>query len=215
MDDQLMSYLLGHNNEEEIFARLREETGKLPGAGASMQVSPEQGKLLAFLVRICQAKLVIEVGVYTGYSSLSMARALPANGRLVACEWDPRWVKIASRYWEEGGVRDKVDARLGPALETLEGMIAAGETDTYDMAFLDADKRSYLAYFECLLKLIRPGGLIVVDNVLWHGKVADSGVKDKKTEALRQFNAFVAKDARVSTVMLPVGDGMTLCQRLS
>eukprot|EP00850_Spirogloea_muscicola_P012319 SM000079S22437 [mRNA] locus=s79:229959:232088:+ [translate_table: standard] len=195
----------------QMLARLREETAAMPGG--QMQVSPEQGQLLAMLVRLTGAQRCIEVGVFTGYSSISMALALPAHGKLVASDRVPYTTSIAQKYFELAGVSHKVDVRLGAAVDTLTDLLNEGEEGRFDMAFLDADKRSYGRYYELLLKLLRPGGLLVVDNVLWYGSVADPSVMDEKTKYLREFNKFLLTDSRVSISLIPVGDGMTLCRK--
>lgn len=178
-----------------------------------MQVSPDQGQFLAMLVRLMGAERCIEVGVYTGYSSLAVAMALPECGHLVACERDPVSLSVAQKYYEQAGVKQKVDVYHGMALDTLKMLLDKGEANSYDFAFLDADKRNYGEYYELLLQLVRSGGLVVIDNVLWHGKVVDPQENDKRTESLRRFNEFVRLDTRVDTSMVPIGDGMTLCRK--
>lgn len=194
--------------EPPLLARLREETSKLPMA--MMQISPEQGQLLALLVRATRARQCLEVGVFTGYSSLSVASALPQDGKLVACDVSEEWTSIARRYWHEAGVADKIDLRLGSALVTLDEMISQGHANTYDFAFIDADKTNYSHYFERALMLIKPGGLIGVDNTLWYGRPADPEQRDADTMAIRQFNARLHGDQRVDLSLIPIGDGMTL-----
>ncbi len=190
--------------------RLREETAKDPAG--RMQISPELGNLLPMLVRMLGARRCIEVGVFTGYSSLSVARALPDDGRIIACDVSESWTAIARRYWKEAGVDGKIDLRLAPALETLDGLIAQGESGKFDFAFIDADKANYGAYYERLMRLIRPGGLIAIDNVLWYGRVIDTRENDIDTAAIRAFNLKLRADPRVDICMLPVGDGVTLAR---
>ncbi|KAJ9540201.1 hypothetical protein OSB04_026707 [Centaurea solstitialis] len=184
----------------QVLRELREETATMHGS--QMQVSPDQAQLLAMLVQILGAKRCIEVGVYTGYSSLAVALVLPDSGILVACERDKNSLEVAKKYYDRAGVSHKVDVRHGLAADTLNSMIENGEGCSYDFAFVDAEKRMYQDYFELLLKLVRAGGLIVIDNVLWHGKVADPLVNDKKTESIRSFNRALMEDERVSISMV-------------
>lgn len=203
--DYLVSVSL---REAPILRRLREETAAHPKA--SMQVPPEHGQFMAFLTRLTGARNAIEVGVFTGYSSLSVAMAMPEDGRIVACDISDEFTSVARRYWKEAGVEHKIDLRIRPALETLRELMAQGKGGTFDFAFIDADKTSYSNYYECALELLRPGGLIMVDNVLWSGRVADPKETDADTVALRAFNEKVHSDARVFHSMLPLGDGVTL-----
>ncbi len=188
--------------------RMLEETARLPGA--NMQIAPEQASLLSVLTACTGAERTLEVGVFTGLSTLAVARALPAHGKVVAMDVDAGITDRARGYWEEAGVAERIDLRIGPALETLDGLLADGGTGTYDLAFIDADKHNYWHYFERCLMLLRPGGLIVVDNVLWHGKVADREDSDPTTEAIRTFNARLRQDPRVLHAVIPIGDGLTL-----
>jgi predicted O-methyltransferase YrrM len=197
--------------EPPILARLREETAETPDPG--MQVSPEQGQFLAFLARLIGARETLEVGVFTGYSSLSVALALPDDGHIVACDLSLEWTSIARRYWREAGVERKIDLRLQPATETLRQLVAEGRRNTFDFAFIDADKANYQAYFDGAMELVRPGGLIVVDNVLWHGQVIDAAVQDEDTVAIRRFNQQLHDDDRVHVTLVPIGDGLTLAQK--
>lgn len=190
---------------------LRAETAKLPQG--RMQTGADQVALLAFLVSFMQAKRCIEVGVFTGYSSLGVARALPPDGRIVACDVSEEYTAIAQRYWEMAGLRDKIDLRLAPATQTLDAMIAAGESGTYDFAYIDADKTSYDTYYERVLKLLRLNGLIAIDNVLWGGDVARAEEPDDDTRALRALNEKIAGDSRVASIMLSIGDGLTLVRK--
>ena len=197
--------------EPPLLARLREETAALPQAG--MQIAPEQGQFLALLLRLIGARRCIEIGVFTGYSSLCCALALPGDGYLLACDSSAEWTQVARRYWREAYVSHLIDLRLGPAAETLDMEIEAGHEGTYDFAFIDADKAGYAGYYERCLRLLRPGGLIAVDNVLWNGSVIDPGAGDADTEAIREFNERLHADSRVDLSLLPLGDGLTLCRR--
>ena len=178
-----------------------------------MQLSPEQGQLLAFLVELTGAGKAIEVGTFTGYSALCVASALPNDGKLVACDISKEWTAIALRYWQEAGVEDKIDLRIAPAIDTLKDLVDSGEADSFDFALIDADKENYTRYYEKVLELLRVGGLMLVDNVLWGGKVADPTNSDDSTVAIRTFNQKVHQDDRVFLSMLPVGDGMTLVRK--
>ncbi|KAA8516244.1 hypothetical protein F0562_019423 [Nyssa sinensis] len=212
---RLYDYLLTNVREPEILRELREETATM--RGSQMQVSPDQAQLLAMLVQILGAERCIEVGVYTGYSSLAIALVLPESGHLVACEKDASSLEVAKRYYDRAGVLHKVDVKHGLAADALKSMIQRGEVDSYDFAFVDAEKRMYQEYFELLLQLspmqVRIGGVIVIDNILWHGKVADPQVNDSKTISIRNFNRNLMGDKRVSISMVPIGDGMTICRK--
>jgi caffeoyl-CoA O-methyltransferase len=168
---------------------------------------------MALLVQLTGARRCLEVGVFTGYSSLAVALALPDGGRIVACDVSEEWTTVARRYWSAAGVAHKIDLRLAPALETLEGLLAAGEAGSYDFAFLDADKENYLRYYELALGLVRPGGLIVADNTLWSGRVIDPSNGEAATVALRRFNETVHTDDRIDLSLVPVGDGLTLARK--
>lgn len=194
--------------EPKILAQLRAETAQNPRGG--MQISPEQGQFMAFLVRLMGAKKTLEIGVFTGYSSLVVALALPPEGRIVACDVDAQVTDVARRYWQKAGVGDRIDLRIAPALDTLDRLIANGEDNTFDFAFIDADKRNYLNYYEKALTLVRPGGIIAIDNVLWFGQVADPQVNDPRTQAIRDFNQTLKKDERIELTLVPIGDGLTL-----
>ena len=210
LTEQLYGYLLANSlREPEILARLRAETLNQPHG--IMQISPVQGQFMAFLLKLIGAAKTLEVGVFTGYSSLITALTLPSDGHLVACDVSEEYTSIARRYWAEAGVADKITLRLAPALETLDGLLADGQAGTFDFAFIDADKANYDGYYERVLKLIRPGGLIIFDNMLWYGKVADQSVQDADTVALRALNAKLHRDERVFVSLVPVGDGMSLC----
>jgi predicted O-methyltransferase YrrM len=213
LDEKLYDYLLGVSvREADILKKLRAETAKLPMS--VMQIAPEQGQFMALLVRLINAKKTLEIGVFTGYSSLVVALALPADGKIVACDIDAEYTAIASRYWQEAGVAHKIDLQLAPALETLERLIANGEANTFDFVFIDADKNNYENYYEKSLQLIRPGGLIAIDNVLWSGRVADTADTDKRTAAIRDFNQKLYNDSRVNISLVPIADGLTLAIKL-
>ena len=210
LSNRIYQYLLSVSVEEvEVLSQLRAETAKLPAS--RMQISPDCGQLMSLLVRLLGAKKTLDIGVFTGYSSLVVALALPVDGKVIACDIDPKSTAIARRYWEAAGVSDKVDLHLAPAIETLDKLISAGEKESFDFAFIDADKRNYYNYYKRALELLRPGGLIVVDNVLWSGRVADpEDTTDKRTVAIREFNQKLHKDKRVTISMLSIGDGFTL-----
>jgi O-methyltransferase len=212
LTDQVYSYLLDASLREPPALRaLREETWHRKQR--SMQIAPEQGQFMALLARLTGARRCIEVGVFTGYSSLVTALALPDDGRIVACDISEEWAAVARRYWREAGVQHKIDLRLGPALETLDAMLAAGERERYDLAFLDAQKTEYLGYYERCLELLRPGGLIMVDNTLWDGRVADPAAADEDTVAIRHFNETLHRDERIDLSLVPIGDGLTLARK--
>jgi caffeoyl-CoA O-methyltransferase len=193
--------------EPEVLRRLREETASMPMAG--MQISPEQGQFMALLVRLIGARRYLEVGTFTGYSALAVALALPKDGRVVACDVSREWTAIGERYWREAGVASKIELRLAPAIETLDALIAA-KAPAFDFAFIDADKENYDAYYERALKLVRRGGLIAIDNVLWSGSVINPAKRDADTTAIRALNTKLLKDERIDLSLLPIGDGLTL-----
>ena len=212
LTETLYDYMLGASlRETDVQRRLREATASLPGA--IMQIPPEQGQFMALLAELTGAQRCIEVGVYTGYSALSVALALPKNGKLIACDIDPSNTEIAQHYWREAGVENIIELRLGPALGTLNHLIDEGGTGSYDMAFIDADKTEYNHYYEALMTLLRPRGLLIADNVLWAGRVADPSHKDPDTNALRSFARKLHGDKRVSTSLLPVADGLLLAMK--
>jgi predicted O-methyltransferase YrrM len=194
--------------EPAVLRRLRDETASNPRA--TMQITADQGQFMALLIQLMGARRALEVGVFTGYSSLAVALALPADGQLVACDVSEEYTAVARRYWKEAGVDPKIDLHLRPALETLRQLLAEGRHGTFDFAFIDADKSNYDAYYECALQLLRPGGLIMIDNVLWSGRVADPNDNDPDTAAIRALNEKLHADARVSLSMLSIGDGVTL-----
>ena len=209
LENQLYDYLLSISlREPDILAALREETAQHPMG--KMQIAPEQGQFLELLVQLMGAKKTIEIGVFTGYSSLCVALALPPNGQIIACDVSEEYTAIARRYWEAAGVANKISLQLGSAINTLDKLIAEGQAGTFDFAFIDADKENYEAYFERSLQLVRNGGLIVIDNVLWSGRVADPQVQDESTTAIRTFNDKLRNDPRVTLSVVPIGDGLTL-----
>jgi caffeoyl-CoA O-methyltransferase len=209
LDARTRAYLLAHTAPEpEIATRLREETAAMPEGG--MQISPEQGAFMALLMPLLGVRSALEVGTFTGYSALRTALALPEDGRLVCCDVSEAFTAVGRRYWREAGVESRIELRIAPATETLAAMIDAGETGQFDFAFIDADKSNYDAYYEDCLKLVRPGGLIAVDNVLWSGAVADPAKTDADTAALKALNDKLRDDDRITMAMLPLGDGLTL-----
>ena len=212
LDDRLYRYLVDHSvHEPEVLTALRLETALHPMA--QMQIAPEQGQFMALLVQLLGVKKALEVGVFTGYSALRVALALPPEGKLVACDVSEEYTAIARRYWEKAGVAAKIDLRIAPATETLNELIQAGETNSFDFAFIDADKSSYPTYYEQVLQLVRPGGLIALDNVLWSGQVADPAVQDRRTNTLRALNDAIHNDDRVVASLVPIADGLTLAMK--
>ena len=210
--DEIQRYLVEHSvREPEVLARLRAATASLPLA--QMQIGAEQGQLMGLLAKLVGAKRCIEIGVFTGYSSLAVALALPQDGRILACDVSEEWTAIARRFWREAGVEHKIELQLQPAVRTLEQRLAAGEAGSYDFAFIDADKESYDTYYELLLQLLRPGGLITLDNTLWSGHVANPSNRDPDTVALRALNDKLHRDERIDLSLLPVGDGLTLARK--
>jgi len=179
-----------------------------------MQISPEQGQFMALLVQLMGAKKTLEVGVFTGYSSLIVALALPPSGKVVACDVSEEYTAIARRYWQQAGVADKIDLHIAPAMDTLDRLLANGEAETFDFAFIDADKSSYDGYYERALQLVRPGGLIAIDNVLWSGRVADPKVQDNRTKTIRALNQKLHQDSRITLSLVPIADGLTLALKL-
>ena len=212
LTDSLYRYLLDVSlREPDLLRRLRDQTARDPQA--RMQISPEQGQFMGLLARLMGARRCLEIGVFTGYSSLAVALALPDDGRIVACDVDEHWTAVARRYWAEAGVAHKIDLRLAPALDTLQQLLATGEAGGYDFAFIDADKESYVHYYERVLELLRPGGLVVVDNTLWSGRVADPKNTEPDTVALRHFNEHLHHDERIDLSLVPIGDGLTLARK--
>ncbi len=212
LTERLHQYLLSTSlHEPPILTRLREETARFPVA--SMQIAPEQGQFMALLVQLMGAQRCIELGVFTGYSALWVALALPPQGKLIACDINKEWTDVAQRYWQEAGAADRIELRLAPALEILDELLASGKAGSFDFIFIDADKENYSNYYERSLQLLRRGGLIVVDNVLWSGRVADSKEQDSATVAIRRFNASLYFDERITLSMLPLADGLTLAYK--
>ena len=214
LDDRLYEYLLAASlRESDVQAELRQVTAE--HAQARMQISPEQGQFMALLVQLMGAKKTLEIGVFTGYSALTVAMALPEDGRMVACDVNEKDCAIALPYWKKANVAHKIDLRIAPALDTLDNLIANGESGTFDFSFIDADKSNYDNYYEKSLQLVRPGGLIAVDNTLWYGRVADPEVQDNRTKRIRALNEKVRNDKRVMMSLLPVGDGLLLAVKRS
>jgi caffeoyl-CoA O-methyltransferase len=212
LDAKLYDYLLAVSvREPRVLAELREETALLPSAG--MQISPEQGQLIRLLVELMGARRCLEVGVFTGYSSTCTALAMEEGGTLIACDVSAEYTDVARRYWRRAGVEQRIDLRLAPALLTLDALIAEGQAGSFDFAFVDADKESYLGYYERCLTLLRPGGLLAVDNVLWGGSVADATDTSPSTQAIRALNERIQRDERMSISLVPIGDGLFLARK--
>jgi len=212
LTERLHDYLLANSlREHPALAQLRAETSRLPGAG--MQIAPEQGQLMAFLVELIGARRVLEIGCFTGYSALAMALALPPDGRLITLEANAEPIEIGRRAWHAAGVAARIEVRLGLAADNLEQLLAEGAAESFDLVFIDADKKSYDAYYERALMLVRPGGLILLDNMLWGGAVADPADQKRQTATLRALNAKLHRDERIALSLLPLGDGLTLARR--
>jgi caffeoyl-CoA O-methyltransferase len=210
MTEPVYRYLVEHRSErDEVLDALARETAAL-GPISAMQIAPEQGAFMTLLARAIGARRAIEVGTFTGYSSICIARGLAEDGRLVACDVNEEWTSIARRWWERAGVASKIDLRLGPALDTLRAM---PKTPDVDFAFVDADKTGYLAYYEEIVVRLRPNGLLLIDNALWDGKVANASVDDESTRALRAVNERVVADARVEAVLLAIADGILVARK--
>jgi predicted O-methyltransferase YrrM len=213
LDEDLHRYMVDVSlRETPIRRRLREETAKLEPA--RMQIAPEQGQLMALLVSLMGARNTLEVGVFTGYSALCVAEALPDDGHIIACDVSEEWTSVAQRYWKEAGVEGKIELKLAPAVESLTSLIEKGKEGQFDFAFIDADKGNYATYFDRCLELLRPGGLIAVDNTLWSGRVIDSADQSNDTKVLRAFNEALRNDSRIALSMVPIGDGLTLALKL-
>ncbi|NER34501.1 MAG: methyltransferase domain-containing protein [Oscillatoria sp. SIO1A7] len=209
LDDRLLDYLRSVSlRESDVLGQLRSETANHPWA--NMQIAAEQGQFMALLVQLLGATKTLEIGVFTGYSSLAIALALPPNGKVIACDVSEEYTSIARRYWQAAGVADKIDLRLAPALETLDELIGSGQRGSFDFVFIDADKENYENYYERSLLLLRPGGLIAIDNVLWSGKVADPEIQDANTQAIRNLNEKLHQDERVTLSLVSIADGLTL-----
>lgn len=209
LTDELYQYLLSVSlRESEVAKALREETDTLEYA--RMQISADQAQFMALLVKLLNARNIIEVGTFTGYSALSMAQALPESGKLIACDISEEWTAIAKRYWQRANLDNKIDLRLAPALDTLNQLIAEKQENHFDFAFIDADKENLKAYYQACFQLVRPGGVIAIDNVLWGGSVIDADNHEQSTIAIREFNDFINRDERVEISLVPIGDGLTL-----
>jgi len=207
MTDEVVDYVRRVGvREHPALARLREETAGMPMA--QMQIAPEQGAFMAMLVQLIGARRILEIGTFTGYSSTAMALALPADGRILCCDVSREWTDVAQRAWTEAGVRDRVELRLAPATQTLAEL----DNDSFDLAFIDADKTGYDAYYEGCLRVVRPGGLILIDNTLQDGRVADASADDENVRAIRALNDKIADDERVDSVLLPLADGLTMAR---
>jgi caffeoyl-CoA O-methyltransferase len=212
LTDRLYDYVMAMSlREAPVLARLREETAQQPSA--MMQISPDQGQFMALLVELIGARYCLEIGTFTGYSALAVALAQPADGRIITCDINRETTEIAQRYWAQAGVDHKIDLRLAPALETLESLMAEGAAGRFDFAFIDANKEDYDRYYEAVLSLMGPGGLIAIDNVLWGGSVADPDKQDEDTRAIRALNAKLKSDERVSLSLVTIGDGLTLARK--
>lgn len=211
LSDRIDDYVLAHTHESGVARRLRAETATLPQA--RMQIGADQAAFLALLVRSIDARRCIEIGTFTGYSALAIAVALPADGKLICCDISEEWTAIARRYWDEAGIAERIDLHLAPALDTLNNLLARGGLGKYDFAFIDADKSGYDAYYEACLKLLRPGALIVLDNMLWSGRVADASHHDTDTDAIRALNVKIHADARADATLLTIGDGVMLVRK--
>jgi predicted O-methyltransferase YrrM len=213
LSDPLYQYLLANSvREPEILMQLRSETARHPLV--NMQISPEQGQLMGLLVQLIGAKKCIEIGVFTGYSSLAVALNLPDDGRIIACDVSDEFTAIASQYWQAAGVSHKIDLQIAPALVTLDRLLANGDASSFDFAFIDADKNNYAAYYDRCYQLVRQGGLILIDNVLWYGRVADPNMdEDKRTQAIKHLNQQIYHDDRVQISLIPIGDGLTIARK--
>jgi caffeoyl-CoA O-methyltransferase len=212
LDEALYQYLLSVSlREAPLLQALREETAADPMH--NMQIAPEQGQFMSLLAKLIGARRCIEVGVFTGYSSLAVGLALPDDGEIIACDVSEEWTRVARKYWKEAGIAERIDLRLAPADETLGKLLDQGQAESFDFAFIDADKKNYRVYYDLLIELIRPGGLITVDNVLWGGSVIDKEKQDEDTVAIREFNEFLAGDQRVEISLVPIGDGLTLARK--
>ncbi|MCA9782616.1 MAG: class I SAM-dependent methyltransferase [Candidatus Delongbacteria bacterium] len=212
LDERTQDWLLRHGvRDDALLEELRAETSRLPNAG--MQVSPEQGQFLTLLARLQNARRIVEVGVFTGYSSICLARGLAQGGELLACDVSEEYTAVARRHWLKAGLADRITLALAPAAETLRTRLAQGWAASVDLMFIDADKGNYPVYYELALELLRPGGLVAVDNMLWSGRVADESVQDEDTRAIRELASRIHSDARVEMCLLPIGDGLSLARK--
>lgn len=212
LTDDLYAYVLANSlREDPLLRELRERTASMPMAG--MQIAPEQGQFMTLLAQLTGVHRALEIGVFTGYSSLCVARALPEDGCLVALDASEEWTRIARQYWERSGLSGRIELRLGPAIDSLDALLAEGQAGRFDFAFVDADKTEYEDYYERTLQLLRPGGLMLIDNVLRDGKVVDAGDSSPGTEAIRTFNARLHSDERIDLTLLPIADGLTLARK--
>ena len=212
LSDELYEYILGVSlREDDVLRKLREKTAKLPQH--AMQIAPEQGQFMAMLVRMLGAERTLDIGVFTGYSSLVVARALPEHGQVIACDVSEEWTAIARRHWKKANVGHKIRLHIAPALETLDTLLADGHGGTFDFAFIDADKVNYEHYYERCLGLVRMGGVIAVDNVLWNGEVMNAHSEDEDTQAIRDFNEKLHNDRRIDLSLVPIADGLTLARK--
>ncbi|MGA1264793.1 MAG: class I SAM-dependent methyltransferase [Prochlorothrix sp.] len=212
LSPRLYDYMLSVSlREPEILAQLRAETQQNPAG--RMQVTPEQGQFLAFLVQLIGAERTLDIGVFTGYSSLVVALALPPTGQVIACDLDPEITQVAQRYWEAAGVADRIQLHIAPATETLDNLISSGQTNSFDFAFIDADKGNYINYYEQCLQLLRPGGLVAIDNVLWAGQVVNTKNTRLTLQAIRDFNTKLYDDDRIDLSLVPISDGLTLARK--
>lgn len=212
IDDRVYDYLLSVSlRESDLLARLRNETSGIEFS--EMQIAPEQGQFMALLVRLMGARRALEIGTFTGYSSIAIASALPEDGELVCCDDSEEWTSMARKYWQQAGLEDRINFKLGDASKTLQGLIDQGQEGTFDFIFIDADKQNYPSYYELSLNLLRAGGLIAVDNTLWSGDVADPGNQEPGTRAIRRFNEMLKQDERVAISLVTIGDGLTLVHK--
>jgi len=212
LNDELQRYVIDHSlRETPLLAELREETARLEQR--NMQIAPEQGQFMALMARLIGAKRYIEVGTFTGYSALAVTLAMPDDGRTITCDLSKEWTDIARQYWKRAGVDDRIMLELRPALKTLEELLVSDCEDTFDLAFIDADKTGYIDYFERCHELVRPGGLIMIDNTLWDGKVVDAAEDDEDTQAIRDFNDYLRQREEIDVSLVPIGDGLTLVRK--
>jgi len=212
LTNELYEYMISSSvRETDILRQLRKETQQDPMA--NMQISPEQGQFMSLLVQLIRAKKTLEIGVYTGYSALCVALALPSHGQIIACDINEEWASIAKRYWQKAEVSEKIDFRLTPGIETMDRLLSNGHAQTFDFIFIDADKQEYGSYYKWGIELLRTGGLIAIDNVFWSGKVVHSAFNDKDTQAIRKLNEKLYEDERIELSMIPISDGLTLAMK--